>query len=62
MKVYKTFDDADSAVRYRREEGTGGWIFSPEKGETVLFPYGMTASECLNHLMSTGNGKLIGCQ
>lgn len=64
-KPYKTwhmFDCTDDAIAYRREHGTGGWIFSySDSGEAVLFPWQHTPADVLKSVfVSSRDGYLIG--
>jgi hypothetical protein len=65
MLTYRTFSNASEAIAYRKENGTGGFIFDPvcnkELGfDAILFPPEFTPSEIFNHVMTRGmSGKLI---
>ena len=62
-KTWHMFDTAKDAIAYRREHGTGGWIFvDADKGEAVLFPWQQTPKDILNSVFVQGrSGRLIGC-
>lgn len=62
-KTWHLFETAEYALTYRRENGTGGWIFEDgDKGEAVLFPWTHTPTEVLESLFVRGrSGRLIGC-
>lgn len=61
-KTWRMFDSTADAIDYRREYGTGGWIFSyADSGEAVLFPWRMTPSEVLDSVfVHNRHGYLIG--
>jgi len=56
------FDNEAEAIRYRKNEGTGGWIFvCSDKAEATIFPYQMTPSDILKSGMtSQSGGRFIG--
>ena len=56
------FDNEAEAIRYRDDEGTGGWIFiCNDKGEATIFPHQMTPSHILKYRMtSQSGGRFIG--
>jgi hypothetical protein len=62
-QTFHLFDSKEEAVAYRREHGTGGWIFALEGGgQALLFPPEMTASLVMLHPFSRtlgGTGELI---
>lgn len=59
--TFHTFEDVNEAIAYRDINGTGGWIVADtDKGSAVLFPHGWTASQVMNHPLSSSNwSKLI---
>lgn len=59
MQTLRLFKDAPTARNYRRDNGTGGWIFdSPEM--VILFPPELTPTGILNHPVTKGrSGKLL---
>ena len=61
-KTWRLFDSTDDAIEYRRERGTGGWIFSyADSGEAVLFPWQMTPKDVLESVfVHNRHGYLIG--
>jgi hypothetical protein len=62
MQTFRTFDTAAEALQYRKENGTGGYVFAtdPGKGHSVLFPYGMTATPVMLHPLVRGlSGTLL---
>lgn len=61
-KTWRMFDSTDDAIAFRRERGTGGWIFSyQDSGEAVLFPWQMTPTEVLQSVfVHNRHGYLIG--
>lgn len=60
MITLQFFQNSDVARAYRKENGTGGWIFS-NPTMTVLFPPEFTPSAIFNHPVTKGHeGKLIG--
>lgn len=61
-KTWRLFDSTDDAIEYRRERGTGGWIFSyADSGEAVLFPWQMTPKDVLESVfVQHHHGYLIG--
>ena len=61
-KTWRMFDSTDGAIDYRREHGTGGWIFSyADSAEAVLFPWQMTPSEIFQSVFVVNrHGYLIG--
>ena len=59
MSQWLEFDSADAAIAYRREHGTGGWIFAREDGSAVICPRGKTISPLMLHPLCAGNGKFI---
>lgn len=58
------FDTAKAAREYRREHGTGGWIFEPDNGGAcILFPPHIPPFGIFNHGATRGqSGRLIGSQ
>ena len=56
------FDNEAEAIRYREDEGTGGWIFvCNDKGEATIFPRNMTPSHILKYGMtSQSGGRFLG--
>lgn len=56
------FDNKAEAIRYRDDEGTGGWIFvCNDKGEATIFPYHMTPKDIFKTGMtSSSGGRFIG--
>ena len=59
----KFFRNSDEAKTYRHQYGTGGWIFSPESGDCILFPPDLTPTNIFNHVATKGRtGELIGSQ
>ncbi|MDR9393975.1 MAG: hypothetical protein RI571_06560 [Roseovarius sp.] len=59
-RSFHTFDNLDEAQAYRRETGCGGWIAeSTDKGECVLFPASMTATQAMRHPLA---GWSSGCR
>lgn len=61
MQTFRTFDSEQAARDYRYENGTGGWIFAPEHGQSVLFPPEMPPIQIFHHPLTRGmTGKLIG--
>ena len=56
------FDTLEEAIRYRADEGTGGWIFvCNDKGEATIFPHQMTPSDIFKTGMtSSSGGRFIG--
>ena len=56
------FDNEAEAIRYRDDEGTGGWIFvCADKGEATIFPHHMTPSQILKSGMtSQSGGRFVG--
>lgn len=56
------FDNEAEAIRYRDDEGTGGWIFvCTDKGEATIFPHQMTPSDILAMgWTSSMGGRFIG--
>lgn len=56
------FDNEAEAIKYRDDEGTGGWIFvCSDKGEATIYPYQMTPSAILQTSMtSSSGGRFIG--
>ena len=70
METLLMFATSQQARDYRREHGTGGWIFQPTDTENahynwhqcVLFPPSMPPAQIFNHPITKGRmGKLIGC-
>lgn len=65
MKAYRTFDTTEQAIAYRKEQGTGGYVFAPTSAkelgyESILFPYGMTPTPIFNHPLTRGiSGVLL---
>lgn len=61
-KTWHMFDSTADAIDYRREHGTGGWIFSyADSGEAVLFPWQMTPKDVLESIfVQHRHGYLIG--
>jgi hypothetical protein len=59
MTQWTEFDSAEAAIAYRRDHGTGGWIFVHEDGGAVICPRGMTVSRLMLHPMCRGNGRFI---
>lgn len=61
-KTWRVFDCTEDAIHYRREHGTGGWIFSiSDNGEAILFPWQMTPTEVLESVfVQHRHGYLIG--
>ena len=66
MYTLHYFDNAQDARDYRRDHGTGGWIFEPETinhalGDCViLFPPHMPPAMIFHHHAARGPGRLIG--
>ncbi|OWJ75033.1 hypothetical protein [Haematobacter genomosp. 1] len=62
FKTYRHFENTDDAIAFRKEHGTGGWIFSiTDTGEAILFPWQMTPSQVLDSpYVRPFNGRLIG--
>ena len=61
-RSFHEFPSRDAAVAYRRDHGTGGWIFAAESGVATLFPWRMTARQVLAHPITAGcSGTLVGC-
>jgi hypothetical protein len=62
MRAFLEFTDKQEARDYRRQHGTGGWIFSPDGGGPVyLFPPDMPPTAIMNHRLTKGlSGDLIG--
>ena len=59
-ETFHTFDNLVEAISYRAETGSGGWIAeSTDKGECVLFPANMTASQAMVHPLA---GWSSGCR
>jgi len=56
------FDNEAEAIRYRDDEGTGGWIFvCNDKGEATIFPHQMTPKDIFKTGMtSSSGGRFIG--
>ena len=56
------FDNEAEAIRYRDDEGTGGWIFvCADKGEATIFPHQMTPKDIFNTgTTSSSGGRFIG--
>lgn len=60
METFRTFDNAEQAINYRYEHGTGGWIFVPEQGRVILFPPEMSPSTIFHHPFTKGQcGQLM---
>lgn len=68
MQTIRTFATSQDARDYRRQNGTGGWIFAPTCTnpefypwtESVLFPPEYTPTMIFNHPITKGrNGKLL---
>lgn len=66
------FRSADDARAYRRDKGTGGWIFEPtdgipsivgnnDAGAVILFPPSIMPGDIFTHPLTRGrSGRLIG--
>jgi len=56
------FDNEAEAIRYRDDEGTGGWIFvCNDKGEATIFPHHMTPNDIFKTgRTSSSGGRFIG--
>ena len=68
--MFLTFNNSQDARDYRREHGTGGWIFEPtriegvawDNNKCILFPPEYTPTMILNHQFTKScDGRLIGC-
>ena len=60
MKTLRLFNTPEEARDYRKEHGTGGWIFS-NPALTLLFPPEFTQTTIINHPLTKGHdGRLIG--
>ena len=63
--TYRTFGTASAAMNYRKDNGTGGWIFDPkdvagEHKQCILFPPSLTPSMVFSHVFTSGrDGKLV---
>jgi hypothetical protein len=68
MRTFLTFPTKEEAIQYRKDNGTGGWIFAPDKQgeESIIFPVDMTPSDIFYHPFIRGkkrwgHGELVGC-
>lgn len=62
MDTVRTFPNVNEALAYRREVGTGGWIWAPDVGECILFPVSFTPSRIFASPFTHGqSGQLVGC-
>lgn len=61
MKTYLEFGSCKEALLYRREKGTGGWVFAvADNGPAFIFPFGMTPSQVMIHPLVAGySGALL---
>ena len=70
MQTIRLFTTVNDAMRYRFENGTGGWIFAPEsppatdgyyvKCGVILFSPDFTPTAIFNHAITRGqSGRLI---
>lgn len=61
-KTWRLFDCTEDAIAFRREQGTGGWIFSiADNDEAILFPWQMPPREVLDSVfVRNRDGYLIG--
>lgn len=65
VTTYRTFGSEQDAVDYRKEHGTGGWIFvpDPKPGEymqCILFPPEFTPTPICKHALTRGlSGRLV---
>ena len=63
METFKTFPTSQEARTYRHQYGTGGWIFAPEHGKSILFPPEYYPTMIFHHPFTKGqSGELIGSQ
>lgn len=62
MQTFLSFPNAQDARTYRRDHGTGGWIFvSEQTGVATIFPPDMTPTAIFHHPIARGqSGDLIG--
>ena len=55
MRVFIEFDTKAMAIKYRHDNGCGGWILASfDGGRSILFPLSMTATQCLVHPIANG--------
>ena len=63
METFRTFSSAQDARDYRHINGTGGWIFEPDNGRSILFPPEYPPIAIFRNELTRGkSGRLIGCQ
>ena len=53
------FDKAADAFAYRKDRGTGGWIWMPDHGQVAIMPWTWTAGQICAY--AKGDGRLHGC-
>ena len=59
MLTYTEFTTREAAENYRRDNGTGGWIFV-HPNRVLLFPPSFTPSDIFAHPITRGiGGELI---
>lgn len=60
IATFRTFETRSDALSYRKEEGTGGWVFAAADGFAILFPPQMTAQDVFCHAFTRGlSGELV---
>tara|TARA_R110000868_G_scaffold168140_1_gene402726 strand:+ start:1441 stop:1620 length:180 start_codon:yes stop_codon:yes gene_type:complete len=59
MAHWIEFNTAAAAAAFRRDNGTGGWIFVRDDGSAVICPRGIPVSPLMLHPMCAGSGRFI---